>query len=119
MKKQIYYIIFLVIILSITAFNTVLSLQSNNKLSALAFSVIDAIAGNETDSLAPGESIAPGSDLQKVETFDCMHSKNVVVALDQNGNSIIEKITVPGKIGICNGDQGPCEKYSCTESLIP
>lgn len=119
MKKRIYYITFLVFTMSITVFNTVISLQSNNRLSALTFSLIDAIAGNESDSLAPGESIAPGSDMQKVQTFDCIFLKKVVVGLDENGNSIIETIGVSGKVGICNGDQGPCEKYSCTESLIP
>lgn len=106
MKKRGLFVFLLVVM--VTTFNMSKTLSLDNSSAINSLLSVNALA-NDEDGM--------GSDMQKVEPYDCAFVKNVIIGFDADNNPIYDKISTTGYIGICTGDNGPCSSYPCTESL--
>ncbi|RGM50247.1 MULTISPECIES: hypothetical protein [Bacteroides] len=93
----------IVILCLFTVVNIVKNNQENKDVLNLTLNHLEGLANEEIE----------GDEMKKATAYVCYFTKRYY---DENTNSIIEK-SVEGRVGICDGDAGPCNSWSCIEKL--
>lgn len=93
----------IVILCLFTAVNIVKNNQESENILNLTLNHLEGLAYEETEE----------NEMKKATAYVCYFTKKYY---DENTNSIIEK-SVEGRVGVCDGDAGPCNSWPCTENL--
>lgn len=94
----------LVLVCLFTVVNIIKSIQVSGNITDIVL--------NRVESLASGESMG-GDDLKQATSQVCYLEKKYY---DENSGRIVTT-TVEGRVGICDGDPGPCRSWNCTEVM--